>query len=267
MDIQRLGDTIATYRQNRKMTQEEFASRLGVTSQAVSKWERGLGCPDITLIEGICTILKISPEALFEVRLEEELAEQASPKGYEQAMRWLCSEPVELLIGIDLIEAVVNGLKTDTVDTVRLETAKSRGALLPVIRIRDEGGMDKRRFCIRCYGKELLAEELDAVTPESFRYMIQRAADVVCENYAGILNRDMVRLLVDNVKEHYPAAAESVPEIISYGFLRQVLAGLLEKGKSIRNLIKILEITEDCITAKPGAAPEEVVQEIMNKGI
>lgn len=46
-----------------------------------------------------------------------------------------------------------------------------------------------------------------------------------------------------------------------------MLAGLLEKGKSIRNLIKILEITEDCITAKPGTGPEEVVQEIMNKGI
>lgn len=47
MDIQRLGDTIATYRQNRKMTQEEFASRLGVTSQAVSKWERGWAAPTL----------------------------------------------------------------------------------------------------------------------------------------------------------------------------------------------------------------------------
>lgn len=36
-----LGEIICQYRQNKKMTQEEFASRLGVTPQAVSKWERG----------------------------------------------------------------------------------------------------------------------------------------------------------------------------------------------------------------------------------
>lgn len=48
-----LGETICQYRQNRKMTQEEFASGLGVTPQAVSKWERGNGLPDVSLIEGI----------------------------------------------------------------------------------------------------------------------------------------------------------------------------------------------------------------------
>ena len=37
-----IGELICQYRQNRKMTQEEFASRLGVTPQAVSKWERGV---------------------------------------------------------------------------------------------------------------------------------------------------------------------------------------------------------------------------------
>ncbi len=36
-----IGETISRFRQNQNMTQEEFASRLGVTPQAVSKWERG----------------------------------------------------------------------------------------------------------------------------------------------------------------------------------------------------------------------------------
>ena len=39
---QRIGDIISQNRQNKGMTQEEFASRLGVTPQAVSKWERGV---------------------------------------------------------------------------------------------------------------------------------------------------------------------------------------------------------------------------------
>ena len=37
-----IGNIISQYRQNQKMTQEEFAARLGVTPQAVSKWERGV---------------------------------------------------------------------------------------------------------------------------------------------------------------------------------------------------------------------------------
>jgi len=49
MQIKNFGDKLSTYRQDKKMTQEEFSARLGVTPQAVSKWERerGLGLPDI----------------------------------------------------------------------------------------------------------------------------------------------------------------------------------------------------------------------------
>lgn len=39
--VQQIGENISRFRQNQNMTQEEFASRLGVTPQAVSKWERG----------------------------------------------------------------------------------------------------------------------------------------------------------------------------------------------------------------------------------
>lgn len=60
-----IGEIICMRRQDKKMTQEEFASRLGVTSQAVSKWERGNGLPDITLVEGICRILDLSANTLL----------------------------------------------------------------------------------------------------------------------------------------------------------------------------------------------------------
>ncbi len=39
---QKISKNISRFRQNQTMTQEEFAARLGVTPQAVSKWERGV---------------------------------------------------------------------------------------------------------------------------------------------------------------------------------------------------------------------------------
>ncbi|WP_273399142.1 helix-turn-helix domain-containing protein, partial [Traorella massiliensis] len=44
-----LGTKIAEYRKLKKMTQEELASKLNVSSQAVSKWENDLSIPDLPI--------------------------------------------------------------------------------------------------------------------------------------------------------------------------------------------------------------------------
>ena len=62
------------------MTQRQFAEKLYVTDSAVSKWERGLSYPDITLLHDICEILNISEHELLtasedtEARRAETLA-------------------------------------------------------------------------------------------------------------------------------------------------------------------------------------------------
>ena len=45
--LEQLGTKISQCRQNKNMTQEELARRLGITPQALSKWERNLSYPDI----------------------------------------------------------------------------------------------------------------------------------------------------------------------------------------------------------------------------
>ena len=50
MDAKKLGQFIAEIRKEKEMTQAELASKLHVTDKAVSKWERGLGLPDITAL-------------------------------------------------------------------------------------------------------------------------------------------------------------------------------------------------------------------------
>lgn len=60
MDRYVTGSVIRTLREGRKMTQEELAERLHVSSKAVSKWETGRGFPDISLLEALAKALDIS---------------------------------------------------------------------------------------------------------------------------------------------------------------------------------------------------------------
>lgn len=50
---------------NRKMTQEELASKLGVTRQTVSKWELGQGNPELSKIKEICKLFNCKSDDLL----------------------------------------------------------------------------------------------------------------------------------------------------------------------------------------------------------
>ena len=54
------GAVIKRLRENKKMTQEELAQKIFVTSKAVSKWETGKGFPDIGLLESLGKALDVS---------------------------------------------------------------------------------------------------------------------------------------------------------------------------------------------------------------
>lgn len=60
-----LGKTISNLRKQNKMTQEELANRLGVSPQAVSKWENNSSCPDISLLPDLAEIFDITVDELL----------------------------------------------------------------------------------------------------------------------------------------------------------------------------------------------------------
>ena len=60
MDRYVTGAVIRKLRENKKMTQEELAGKIFVSSKAVSKWETGQGFPDISLLEPLAKALDIS---------------------------------------------------------------------------------------------------------------------------------------------------------------------------------------------------------------
>ena len=74
MDQQKVGKFISLLRKENGLTQQELAEKLGVTDKAVSKWERGLGCPDISLLVPISEIFDVSINELLAGEKREELA-------------------------------------------------------------------------------------------------------------------------------------------------------------------------------------------------
>ncbi len=64
-----LKNKLKKLRTSHGMTQEEVGEHLGVSSQTVSKWERGLLCPDIALLPQIALLFKCSIDSLFDMDL------------------------------------------------------------------------------------------------------------------------------------------------------------------------------------------------------
>ena len=74
MDAKKFGMFIATLRKEKNMTQVDLAKKLQVTDKAVSKWERGLGFPDINSIEPLADALGVS---VLEIMRSEKIEETA----------------------------------------------------------------------------------------------------------------------------------------------------------------------------------------------
>ena len=81
MNQERIGKYIAKLRKEKKITQEELAEKLGVSSKSVSRWETGRNMPDLSLITLLCKELGttinelLSGEKLNEKEYQEKLEE------------------------------------------------------------------------------------------------------------------------------------------------------------------------------------------------
>ncbi len=236
-----IGEKICYYRQLKKMTQEEFASRIGVTPQAVSKWERDNGLPDIMVLSGIASVLGVSADTLL--GRDEPIVENGDILAAADIKANLTSEPLSLEFGANVIPIIVEGLKTDYVNDKRRELARDAGMLMPLLRFRDRTDLDDDAYQISIYDKVVVQGNC---TSDGFKEMVDKAAVACKENYSDVLNKQLVKVMVDNIKERFPGVADGlVPEKVSYLKLERTLQEKLKKGESIKDMIHILEELEE----------------------
>ena len=104
MSEKNMADMISSRRRELGMTQKELADKLNITDKAVSKWERGLACPDTTAIPKLAQILGISIEEL----MTSKPAEIPGHRGAEYLMD-IILKAVPLAMGIAVVVTSVLG--------------------------------------------------------------------------------------------------------------------------------------------------------------
>ena len=111
MNKERFGAFITEIRKERHLTQKDLAEKLHVTDKAVSKWERGLSYPDVTLMEPLAEALKISVSELLACQRKERRGEESvkalleiSGETVERERRhsrlWICGMAALLLAAV-----------------------------------------------------------------------------------------------------------------------------------------------------------------------
>lgn len=70
MDCDKIGKLIYTLRKEKNLTQKQVADVMNISDKTISKWERGLGCPDVSLLPELSELLGINIEVILAGNME-----------------------------------------------------------------------------------------------------------------------------------------------------------------------------------------------------
>lgn len=109
MNQEKIGALIASLRKQLGLTQSELGAKVGVGDRAVSKWERGITCPDISIINELSSILGITSDELLSGELNEEHKQSKNTNKFNK--KYLILIPILLIITVVSI-ILINNNKT-----------------------------------------------------------------------------------------------------------------------------------------------------------
>lgn len=132
----KLGENLKKFRSKRELTQEQLAAVLGVSAQAVSRWENGTTYPDITLLPTIASYFEITLDELMgmETFKSEEQLKELTAQLDENGSKGLIYENIKLLRDAVKIISFNSGLSISSdsahIKTVRDYRKKNKSALI-----------------------------------------------------------------------------------------------------------------------------------------
>lgn len=265
-EMKRFGGRISACRQNKNMTQEELAYRLGITPQALSKWERGVGLPDVSMLSDLCRFLEVNADYLLEIETRNDGLREGGEMAriQEEISRNLTNglSSLQVCFGMGVVPLFVDNRFMDKVFALRRQLARE-GLILPVLHIRDDERLGEREFMVAAYNNVLYDETLETLDENTVDYMIQKLGECVRNRHDEILSPDMIKNYTDHVRGNYPTLIDGVvPERISYSLLTETVRLVLRSGDSIIYLPKMIEVMDCVLREKPDASAGELAERI-----
>lgn len=260
-DFMQLGGRLSVCRQNKNLTQEELAYRLGITPQALSKWERGVSFPDVPMLADLARLLGVSADFLLGIGME------GAGEGEDKTLQVQVGnnlrnslEPLELIFGLAFVPFFEGLPYVARIQEIRARLSHE-GILMPIVRIRDEAMLRKQEFMILSHQNVLYSQVVENLREGTMDEVFQKLEETVRKKYHEILNPDLVRNLVENLKIRYPALIDGVvPEKVPYSLLTEVLKKVLARGNSACFLPKVIEVMDCALYHAPNLSADELAE-------
>ena len=152
-----IGKRIDRIRKAKNMTQEDLAGLVGVSSQAVSKWENDASCPDISLLPQLCKVLGVTTDELLtgknnEVKMvpaeKRKSLEELTLRIYVNSAdgeRVKVNLPMSLVkvaleIGIDLTASMGGSEAMTKIDLNKIVELVERGMIGKIVEVESSDG-------------------------------------------------------------------------------------------------------------------------------
>lgn len=237
-------------RQDRGYTQQKIAEKLGVTPQAVSKWENGTSLPDAEMIRFIAQLLDCTTDYLLNHQASAiSQYDQESVQRKMEIENAIQKDVLTLKVGMGLVDMLVveNSNHYQKIHDMRMRLGYEMGIIVPTIRLMDDIALGEKEYQILINGRKIAAQneseypkyfylreellpvaewrtvwpdgkwmEKQVIPPEgcveysAMDCIVTHLAEVILCHYDQILNRQLTADLVDMVRRRYPAAVNGV---------------------------------------------------------
>jgi len=252
IDLQNTAEKITAARREKGFTQEELAARLGVTAQAVSKWERALGLPDLDLLVDVSEILGISLNDLLD-KSKQGLPPQSGQVYdiYRMDLRNVDQvNPLLMEFGIGLAPVIARDEYIERIASFRRDMATRRktGVLVPAIRIRDNAELESMACKLYHMNEEVWSQTFTQADEQTGESILLALTGWINTHLPLLVNRQMTKILLEHWRTYYPFAFDGVvPERISLTRLTMVLRELVTAGRSVWNLPRVAEVLDEAL--------------------
>ena len=229
MDQEKIGKFIKKIRQENHLTQKEMADKLGVTFQAVSKWENGKNVPDIAILKQISDEFSVDIEELLEGEKKNSLKRKKLPVGI-------------ILFGVLLLGALVFLFIQNQNSDYEFKTISSKCS---DFKITGSAAYNKEKATIYISNVEFCGKEDTNIYQNIQCTLYENYKDTktkisTCKSDTNINLEDYLKKVNINV-DHY---SKSCKKLTSNSLSLEIIASTKE-GKNIQYIIPI-KLNDNC---------------------